>query len=356
MARRKIILENGTEFYGEGFGARRDAVCELVFNTSMVGYQEIISDPSFTDMAVIMTYPLIGNYGITDEDYETKVPTLGGLIVREYNDRPSNFRYTKTLSEILEDYNIPAISEIDTRMLTRIIRNEGSMKAMITDIGTPLEEGVAYLSEYKTPTDSVARVSCRKKWYSRTPNPKYNIVAVDCGIKHSIIRRLNERACNVTVVPYNTTADEVLALRPDGLLISNGPGSPESVGEVINLIKTLRGKLPIFAIDLGHLLTVIACGGRVYKMKCGHFGENHPIRNLTNGKLEAGSQGHIYAADESSLASTGLEITHKNVLDGTVEGCRNLDDKIITVQFHPEGAPGPQDSMYLFDEFIKLFK
>ncbi len=356
MARRKIILENGMEFYGEGFGARRDAVCELVFNTSMVGYQEIISDPSYTGLAVVMTYPLIGNYGITDEDNEAKLPTIGGLIVREYNDTPSNFRYTKTLSEIMEDHDIPGICEVDTRMLTRIIRNNVSLKAMITDIGTPLEEGVAHLGEYKLPTDSVARVSCRKKWYSRTPNPKYNIVAVDCGIKHSIIKRLNERACNVTVVPYNTTSDEIEALRPDGLFISNGPGDPKNVPEVISLVKYFRGKLPIFGIGLGHCLICLACGGETYKLKFGHFGENHPMRNTANGRLEAGSQSHLYAVCEDSLKSTGLDVIYKNVLDGTVEGCSCVADKLLTAQFHPEGAPGPQDSLYLFDDFIKMLK
>ncbi len=353
MARRKIILENGKEFYGEGFGGRSDAVCELVFNSSVVGYQEIISDPTYTNQAVIMTYPLIGNYGMTDEDYETKIPTVGGLIVREYNDVPSNFRYTKTLSEILEDYNIPGICEVDTRMLTRIIRNEGSMKVMITDIGTPLEDAVKKLRETVLPKDSVARVSCRKKWYSRTPNHKYNVVAVDCGIKQNIIRKLNERACNVTVVPYNTTAEDILALSPDGLIISNGPGCPEDVSPVINLIKSLKGKIPMFGIGLGHQLIALACGGKVEKMKFGHRG-GYPVRDVRTGKIFVAAQNHSYTVIPASLVGTGLEITHTNVVDSTVEGCVNTDCKIITAQFQPEAAPGAQDCYYLFDDFIKM--
>ncbi len=353
MARRKIILENGKEFYGEGFGGRSDAVCELVFNTSVVGYQEIISDPSYTNQAVIMTYPLIGNYGMTDEDYETKIPTIGGLIVREYNDVPSNFRYTKTLSEILEDYNVPGISEVDTRMLTRMIRTEGSMKAMITDIGTPLDEAVERLSKYTLPTDSVARVSCRKRWYSRTPNHKYNVVAVDCGIKQNIIRKLNERACNVTVVPYNTTADEILALSPDGIIISNGPGDPCDVQPVVNLIKALRGRVPMFGIGLGHQLIALAHGGKCEKMKLGHRG-GYPIRDTATGKIFVSAQNHGYTVTPGSLDGTGLTVTHVNVVDGTVEGCVNKDDKILTAQFHPEAAPGAQDCLYLFEDFIKM--
>ena len=218
---RKIILEDGTEYYGYGFGANTEAICELVFNTSMVGYQEIISDPSYTYQMVVMTYPLIGNYGIADEDYETKQPTIGGMVVREYNGQPSNFRYTKTLSEILEENNIPGIEGIDTRKLTRSIRDLGSRKALITDIETTLEEGLKKIKEYEIPKDAVAKVSSKKKWYSRTSNPKYNVVAVDCGIKLNIVRSLNKRGCNVTVVPYNTNPEEIASLKPDGVFFSN---------------------------------------------------------------------------------------------------------------------------------------
>lgn len=211
------MLESGREFYGYGFGADREATGEIVFNTSMVGYQEILSDPSYTDQMVVMTYPLIGNYGITDEDYETKYPTIGGMIVREYNDLPSNFRYTKTLGEVCEEYGIPCVWGIDTRMLTRIIRDEGTQRVIVVDASMPQEEALRRLKEAPVRRDMVERVSCRKRWFSRTANHRFDVVAVDCGIKHNIIRKLNEKGCNVTVVPYDITAEEVMAFRPDGL-------------------------------------------------------------------------------------------------------------------------------------------
>ncbi|OGO88966.1 MAG: carbamoyl phosphate synthase small subunit [Clostridiales bacterium GWF2_36_10] len=353
-SKRKIVLENGQEFYGQGFGAEREAICELVFNTSMVGYQEIISDPSYTYQMVVMTYPLIGNYGITDDDFETKTPTIGGLIVREYNDIPSNFRYTKTLSEILEENQIPAISGIDTRMLTRIIRDYGSCKIMITDASTPKEEAIEKIKSCTIPSDAVAKVSSKKKWYSRTANHTYNVVAVDCGIKLNIIRKLNEKSCNVTVVPYNTKPEEILALKPDGLFLSNGPGNPEDVTPVINLVKKLKGKLPIFGICLGHQMIALACGAKTFKMKFGHRGGNHPVINIKTGKIEITSQNHSYAVDLNSVEGTCLKVTHKNLLDNTVEGAESIEEKLFSVQYHPESAPGPQDSAYLFDKFIDM--
>ena len=353
---KKIILEDGEEYYGYGFGANVEQICEIVFNTSMVGYQEIISDPSYTKQMVVMTYPLIGNYGITDEDYETKQPSLGGLVVREYNDLPSNFRYTKTLSEYLEENNIPGISGMDTRKLTRSIREKGTRKVIITDINTNKEEALEKLKKYDIPKDVVSKVSCKKKWYSRTPNAKYNIVAVDCGIKLNIVRSLNKRGCNVTVVPYNTTAKEVIDLKPDGVFLSNGPGNPEDVPEVIELVKQLKGKYPIFGICLGHQIISLAYGAKTYKLKFGHRGGNHPVVNLETDKIEITSQNHSYAVKEDSIKKTELEVTHKNILDNTIEGVECKKDKIFSVQYHPESAPGPQDSGYLFDKFIGLMK
>lgn len=353
---KKIVLENGQEFYGYGFGADKEAINEIVFNTSMVGYQEIISDPSYTDQMVCMTYPLIGNYGITDEDYETKIPTMGGLIVREYNDLPSNFRYTKTLSEVLDEYNIPGISGVDTRMITRIIRDEGSQKVIICDADVPYDEALKKVKDYVIPTDMVSRVSCKKRWYSRTPNHKYDVVAIDCGIKLNIIRKLNEKGCNVTVVPYNITAEEIMNMKPDGLFLSNGPGNPEDVQEVISVVRELKGKLPIFGICLGHQMISLALGAKTFKMKFGHRGGNHPVMNLENGKIEITSQNHSYAVDVASLEGTPLELTHKNLLDDTAEGVKSEKNKLFSVQYHPESAPGPQDSAYLFDEFITLME
>ena len=353
---KKIVLENGLEFYGYGFGADREAVNEIVFNTSMVGYQEIVSDPSYTDQMVVMTYPLIGNYGITDEDFETRIPTMGGLIVREYNALPSNFRYTKTLSEILEEYNIPGISGVDTRRITRIIRNEGCQRVIITDAGVSREEALERLRNTPLKHDQVSRVTCRKRWFSRTPNHKYDVVAVDCGIKYNIVRCLNAKSCNVTVVPCTSSVEEILAFQPDGLFLSNGPGDPEDVAHVIELIRELRGRLPIFGICLGHQLISLAYGAQTYKLKFGHRGGNHPVKNLLTGRAEMTSQNHNYAVDADTLKGTGLEITHINLLDNTVEGLRSVEDRLFSVQYHPESAPGPQDSSYLFDQFIDLMR
>ena len=350
----KIVLPDGGEYPGYRFGAKVDRVCELVFNTSMVGYQEIVSDPSYTGQLVTMTYPIIGNYGVTDEDFETKTPTIGGLVVREYNDIPSNFRYTKTLSEVLEDHGIPAIEGVDTRKLTRSIRDFGSRKALLTGIDVPTGEAVARLNATQLRRDQVAQVSCKKRWYARTSNHRWNVVAVDCGIKLNIVRSLNQRRCNVTVVPYDTPAPVIAAMEPDGVFLSNGPGDPEDVAPVIQLIKELRGRCPIFGICLGHQLIALAYGGKTYKLKFGHRGGNHPVRDLSSGKLEITSQNHSYAVDAASLAGTGLEVTHINILDNTVEGLACPADRVFSVQYHPESAPGPQDSGYLFDRFIQM--
>ncbi len=353
---RKLILEDGSSYLGYGFGAMEERVCEIVFNTSMVGYQEIVSDPSYTDQAVVMTYPLIGNYGITDEDFETRIPSIGALIVSEYNDSPSNFRCTKTLSEILEENGIPGVQGIDTRKLTRSIRDLGSRRVLLTDVDTTVEEGLKRIAQTPIRTDAVSRVSCRKRWFSRTPDHLYNVVAVDCGIKLNIIRSLNARGCNVTVVPWNTDAKTVLERKPDGLFLSNGPGDPEHVEPVIELVRSLRGQVPIFGICLGHQMISLAYGAKTYKLKFGHRGGNHPVKNLQTGKVEITSQNHSFAVDADSVAGTGLEITHINLLDQTVEGVRCEKDRVFSVQYHPESAPGPQDSAYLFDQFISSMK
>ena len=353
---RKLILENGSVYFGTGFGAAEDVICEAVFNTSMVGYQEIVSDPSYTGQAVVMTYPIIGNYGITDEDFETKTPTIGALIVREYNDNPSNFRYTKTLSELMVECGVPGISGVDTRKLTREIRDAGSMKCLITLADADTETALEKLRAARLPQDLVQRVSCRKRWYSRTSNHRFNVVAIDCGMKLNIVRSLNARGCNVTVVPYNTTAREIEFMEPDGLFLSNGPGDPQDVPEVAAVVRQLRGKLPIFGICLGHQIISLAYGAETYKLKFGHRGGNHPVRNLETGKLEITSQNHSYAVKAASLEGTDLEATHINLLDNTIEGVKCERDMVFSVQYHPESAPGPQDSSYLFDQFIRLLE
>ena len=353
---KKIVLEDGEEYLGYGFGANVESINEIVFNTSVVGYQEICSDPSYTYQMVVMTYPLIGNYGITDDDYETNKPTIGGLIVREYNDMPSNFRYTKTLSEYMEENGIPGIQGVDTRKLTRSIRDKGSRKVIITDISTSKEEALEKMRNYEIPKDAVSKVSCKKRWYSRTANPEYNVVAVDCGIKLNIVRSLNKRGCNVTIVPYNTSFTTIQSLKPDGIFLSNGPGDPENVVEVIDLVKKAKGKYPIFGICLGHQMISLAYGATTYKLKFGHRGGNHPVKNLETGKIEITSQNHSYAVNNESINNTPLKITHINVLDNTIEGVECKEDKVFSVQYHPESAPGPQDSSYLFDKFIEMMK
>ncbi len=353
---RKLILEDGTQYCGTGFGGSKTAVCEIVFNTSMVGYQEIVSDPSYTDQAIVMSYPLIGNYGVADEDFESKIISPSAFIVRDINDNPSNFRWAKTLPELLEEYGVPGISGVDTRKLVRSIRDKGSRRCVVTDEDMSAEEGMKLIADTPVPHDAVKRSSCKKRWYSRTSNPLYNVVAIDCGMKTNIVRMLNKNRCNVTVVPYDTDYEEILALRPDGVFISNGPGDPEDVTEVIETLKNLRGKTAMFGICLGHQLISLSYGAKTYKLKFGHRGGNHPVRNIRTGKIEITSQNHSYAVDESTLEGTGLKVSHINILDNTVEGIYSPDEKVMSVQYHPESAPGPQDSSYLFSQFTELMK
>ncbi len=352
----KLVTEDGEEYYGQGFGAAGEKVAELVFNTAMAGYQEIVSDPSYADQALVMTYPLIGNYGLAAEDYESRRPFLSGLIVRDYNDLPSNFRQTGALSALLEEYGIPGLSGVDTRRLARSIRDKGSRRGLITPAQTPLPQALAKIAAAALPHDQVARVSCRKPWQAKTANPCCHVVAVDCGVKLNIIRSLNRRGCNVTIVPWDTGAERILALGPDGLLISNGPGDPEDAGPVISLVRQCRGRLPMFGICLGHQIICLAYGGQTYKLKFGHRGGNHPVRNLELDKIEITSQNHSYAVSAPSLAGSGLAVTHRNLLDDTVEGAACRGERVFSVQYHPESAPGPEDSAYLFDQFVSAMK
>lgn len=353
---RKIILEDGSEYCGYAFGDISEKICELVFNTSLTGYQEILSDPSYTYQAVVMAYPLIGNYGITAEDFETECPTIGALIVRDYNDVPSNFRSIKTLSEICKECHIPGISGIDTRKLVRSIRTRGSGMVLITDVSTSREEGLAKLRAHKQSKNAVAEVSRRLICEYPAKEEKYDVVAIDCGMKQNIVRCLNRKGCSVIVVPYNIAAERIENLKPDGIFISNGPGNPEDVVPVIKTIRRLRGKYPMFGICLGHQLISLAYGAKTYKLKFGHRGGNHPVKNLDTGKIEITAQNHSFAVDKESLYKTPLRITHVNLLDDTVEGVECAKDYVFSVQYHPESAPGPQDSTYLFDRFIRMME
>ena len=353
---KKIILEDGSEYYGYGFGADKSSVLEIVFNTSMVGYQEIISDPSYTYQAVVMTYPLIGNYGMADDDFERDTPTIGGLIVREYNNEPSNFRSTSTLDEVMKRFGIPGIYGIDTRKLGRSIRDIGSRKVLITDMDISTPKGLEILKNTPLPKDAVSKVSCNEIFTASAETEKYHVVAIDCGMKMNIVRSLNNRGCRVTIVPWNTDADTIMNFNPDGIFISNGPGDPTDVPETAYTIKKLMGKRPIFGICLGHQIISLAKGAKTYKMKFGHRGGNHPVRNLETEKIEITSQNHSYAVDNDSIKATDLTVTHINLLDNTVEGVKCDKDKVFSVQYHPESAPGPQDSAYLFDRFISMME
>lgn len=353
---RKLILEDGTEIMGYSFGAECDKVCEIVFNTSMVGYQEILSDPSYTYQAVVMTYPLMGNYGMADEDYETVNPTIGAFIVGENNDEPSNFRSTETLSNVMKKYGIPGVFGVDTRRLTRFIRNNGMCKVLICGIETSAREGLAKLGKTEIPRDAVRKVTSKSIMTKEVLNSKFNVVAIDCGMKENIVRSLNNRGCSVTVVPFDTDARTIEGFSPDGIFISNGPGDPGDVPEVIETVKQLHGKYPMFGICLGHQIISLSYGARCYKLKFGHRGGNHPVKNLATGKIEITSQNHSYAVDCESLINTPLTVTHVNLLDNTVEGVENKEDKVFSVQYHPESAPGPEDSTYLFDKFIKMME
>ena len=353
---KKLVLESGQEFLGYGFGADTQAVCEIVFNTSMAGYQEILSNPACTNQVVVMTYPTIGNYGITDEDFEARNLSIGGLVVREECKTPSNFRYTKTISELMEEYSIPGISGVDTRMLTRIIRDSKSCRAAIVPAEMSKEEALALIAATPEVHNAVERVSCKKRWYSRTPNHRFDVVMVDCGAKLNLVRKLNKQGCNVVIVPFNTPAEEILAFNPHGILVSNGPGAPADVPVVVELIKKLRGKLPIFGVGLGHQLVALAYGAEVAQIAGVHRGGGHPVRNLESGKIEITAQGSLYFVDEASLANTPLIVTHRSVIDNTVEGIECVAEKTFSVQYNPESAPGAQDSAYLFDKFIKLME
>ncbi|MBO4359753.1 MAG: glutamine-hydrolyzing carbamoyl-phosphate synthase small subunit [Eubacteriaceae bacterium] len=356
MPDRKIVLEDGQEYYGYSFGDVSDRVLEAVFNTSMTGYQEILSDPSYTDQAVVMTYPLIGNYGMAQDDYETDRPSVGAMIVREYCGEPSNFRSEESLGDVMKRWGICGIGGVDTRKLTRSIRDFGTRKALLTSADTPIEEALGILGSTDLPRDAVSRVSCKDTVASGSEDSRFHVAAIDCGMKKGILRCLASRGCRVTRVPWDTSAESIMALSPDGVFISNGPGDPADAQETIAAVRQLIGKVPVFGICLGHQIIALAMGARTYKLKYGHRGGNHPVRELSTGRICVTSQNHSYAVDADSLDGTPLRVTHLNILDGTVEGLECPEKMLMSVQYHPESSPGPRDSEDLFDSFIRMME
>lgn len=350
----RLLLEDGTLFTGKAFGSTSTSMGEVVFNTGMTGYQEVLSDPSYYGQIVTMTYPLIGNYGINRDDFESIRPFIQGFVVRRHEEMPSNWRAQYTLDQLLKEYDIPGIAEVDTRMLTRLLRNRGTMKGIITTSNEPVEALQERILAYQLPEDHVARVSTRAKYIA--PGKNQRIVLIDYGSKRGILKGLLRRGCDVVVVPYDTTADEIRSLYPDGIMLSNGPGNPKHLPQAIETIKSLIGEIPICGVCLGHQLFALACGADTEKLKFGHRGGNHPVKDLITGRCYITSQNHGYSVTEESIAGTQLMITHINNNDHTIEGLKHKQAPAFTVQYHPEATPGPTESSYIFDGFLEMIE
>jgi len=352
--KRWLVLEDGSVYQGEGFGSDEFQIGELVFNTSMTGYQEILTDNSYCGQIVMMTYPLIGNYGINRDDNESVLPSVFGFAVRDLSDHPSNFRCEETLDEYLKRRKVPGIYGVDTRAITRKIRSLGTLKACFTDEESEVEDLAEKLKAADFLHDQVKRVSTKNIY--PIPGRGKKVVLMDFGVKLSILRELSRRDCDIIVVPWNTSAEEIMALHPDGVMLSNGPGDPADLPEVVETVKELIGKTAVFGICLGCQLIALASGASTYKLKFGHRGGNHPVVNLSTGKVEITSQNHGFAVDIESLAGTRLTMTHQALNDKSCEGIRHLDADCFAVQYHPEANAGPQDSNYLFDQFIAMME
>ena len=367
-----LALEDGTVFEGSSFGARTQCSGEVVFNTAITGYQEIFTYPSYCGQIVVLTYPQIGNYGANHWDSESSRPYIEGLVVREFSPVASNWRRDEDANHFLEAANIPVIAEIDARALVRHLRNRGVMRGVLSTAGGDSKELVEKARNIPTMAglDLATRVSttARYEWnqdvdacspsedWGRAAEREFHVVAYDFGIKRNILHRLVHSGCQVTVVPALTSAEDVLALKPDGVFLSNGPGDPEPLTTQIGNIRKLVGKTPLFGICLGQQLLGLALGGRTYKLKFGHRGANHPVLNKVTGRVEITSHNHGFAVDPDSLNPTDIELTHVNLNDGTLEGFRHRTEPVFCVQYHPEAAPGPHDSLYLFEDFKRLMR
>lgn len=359
-----LILENETVFSGESIGIQNEKICEIVFNTSMTGYLEVLTDPSYASQGVVMTYPLIGNYGTNLDDMESLKPWAEALIVRELASDPNNFRNTLSLEDYLIKYEVTGIQGVDTRAITKLIRETGTMLGMITcDENYDLQECLERIRQFKA-SDLVGKVSITSKEKhgvsdvdkEEDKTRRFSVALIDLGYKKNIVRNLIKRGCNVTIYPSNTSASEIIVAKPDGIMLSNGPGDPKDCTKIINNIRKLsETDIPIFAICLGHQLMALASGADTQKLKYGHRGGNHPVKDLKADRVYITSQNHGYVVVAETLDPEKAEVSHINMNDGTVEGVRYLNKKVFSVQFHPEAAPGPADTEWLFDKFIEMF-
>ena len=366
-----LALEDGRIFRGEGYGAKGECYGEVVFNTSLTGYQEIFTDPSYAGQIVVLTNPQIGNYGTNSADNEANKPFIEGLVTREFSPISSNWRSQQVADEYLERFNVPVISEIDTRALVRHLRTHGVMRGVISSIeadpdvlvkkarsirkmdGTDLASAVTTKARYEWESDGPDPLGTDESAIVK-PRPDLHVVAYDYGIKKNILRMLSDEGCRVTVVPAQTSAEDVLGLNPDGIFLSNGPGDPEPVTYAQENIRKLAGRKPIFGICLGHQLIGIALGGKTYKLKFGHHGGNHPVKQMDTGKVEITAHNHNFAVDPESINANEVDLTHIDLNDNTLEGLRHKSLPLFSVQYHPEASPGPHDSHYLFRDFRKM--
>lgn len=368
-----IALEDGTIFEGESFTGRGEAVGEMVFNTSMSGYQEILTDPSYTGQIVTMTYPLIGNYGVNSDDMESVAVHPKAFLVKEYNAVPSNFCSEETLAHFLSRFGVLGVEGFDTRALVRHIRTVGALKAIVSTEDLDKESLVQRAKAWVglVGQDMVRKVTCDQPygWADNRPVPGTNfstvqagmnnplkVVALDCGIKFNQLRIMTEKGCQVQVVPASTDAETILAMKPDGVFLSNGPGDPAGIPGVVEMVQALLGKIPVFGICLGHQILGLAYGASTYKVKFGHRGGNQPVKDLATGHIEITSQNHGFSVDPDTLDKEVIEVTHINLNDGSLEGMRHRHFPAFSVQYHPEHAPGPHDSLYLFDRFVEMMR
>lgn len=365
-----LALEDGTVFHGHGHGARSERAGEVVFNTSLSGYQEILTDPSYAGQIVILTYPHIGNYGTNPLDSESVRPFAEGLVVRELSEAASNWRSAEDAPEFLSKFGVPVISGIDTRALVRHIRRHGAMRGVISsanaDAASLVEKAKNSPSMNGLDLASQVTTAFQYPWNepskdlfdagSKPEPPRFHVVAYDYGIKHNILRRLVDEGCRVTVVPAQTPAQEALELKPDGVFLSNGPGDPEPLRYAAQSVSDLMGRVPVFGICLGHQIIGLALGGKTYKLPFGHHGGNHPVLNLETQKVEITAQNHGFSVDPDSLKTSEVAFTHVNLNDQTLEGLRHKSMPLFSVQYHPEASPGPHDSSYLFGEFVKMME